>query len=106
MPTSADLAREFYATQLGLSQPWPSISELEYLFYLGAKNGDITFGGGTGLNPARPTPFAVYHNGTAWAFTTLAACQAAGLGNADPIWFIGLADPPAYRRATDIWTQA
>lgn len=51
MPSYQELAREFYATQLGLSQPWPSVNELQALFYMGVKNGDIVLGGGT-IDPA------------------------------------------------------
>lgn len=45
MPTFAELQAEFFATQLGLNQPWPSVSDMQYLFFLGVKNGDITLGG-------------------------------------------------------------
>jgi len=45
MPTFQELQQEFYATQLGLDRPWPSVSDLQYLFFLGVKNGDITIGG-------------------------------------------------------------
>ena len=41
MSTLADLQQEFYATQLGLAQPWPSINDLRYAYFLGVKNGDI-----------------------------------------------------------------
>lgn len=40
-----ELLRAFYATQLGLDQPWPSLSDLQYAFLLGVNTGDIVIGG-------------------------------------------------------------
>ena len=77
MSTIADLQQEFYATQLGLSQPWPSINDLKYAYFLGVKNGNIVAGA------ASDAYFANLINTTSSTKTALSvtyAAKAAGRG--------------------------
>lgn len=72
MPTLAELMQDFYATQLGLEEPFPSLTDMQFAFFLGVKTGAIEIGGPGGTpEPGTYIPLSatlpiIRRSGGAW----------------------------------------